>query len=165
MSQELLDAIRNYRPPKKLHPIAGKAYDLYDRAGFELTDEAIAELRADLEGLRGDLKALTDAMCGLSAFVIYANEKLNDPVAAEQIAQLMREQRAQYEPLSQKVTEILQDFSKKVRGLFDRFTDRDLSADTRAPTYDEPAPPETVPLKQLKPAARPPPLRKKDKER
>jgi hypothetical protein len=161
MSEELLEAIKNYRPPKKLHPIAGRTYDLYDSAGFQLTDEALDEIRKVLEGYGDDLKALTDALCGLSAFVIYANEKLGDPVAAEKVALVMRECRGKYEPLSEGVTAALQDLVRKVRGLFDRFVDRDRAPDSKAPIYDDERPPNTVPLRELKPIAQPPMRRRR----
>lgn len=159
--EELLEQLKAYRPPKKLHPIAGKAYDLYDAAGFKLTDEAIAELRKDLQSYYGDLKALTDALCGLAAFIMYAMENLDDKKAAEQIAELMKEVRPQYEPLGNRLAQILQDLSKKATGILDRFSDRDQKAKNRAPVYDEAPPTGTVPLRDLKPVAQPPPVRKK----
>jgi hypothetical protein len=159
LSEKALEAIKDYRPPKKLHPIASKTYDLYAAAGNRLTPEALEALRADLRATYGDLKATTDALCGLASFVIYANEHLDDPAAAEQISELMRDARQEFEPVSTGLQSMLQDWARKVSGVFDRFSDRDQTAKARAPVYDELPPNGTVPLKQLKPVAKPPPIR------
>ena len=55
MSDNILEVLRDYRPPKKLHPIAGKAYDMYDAAGFKLTDEAKEVIRQELDSHGDDL--------------------------------------------------------------------------------------------------------------
>ncbi len=163
--EQLIEGLKAYRPPKKLHPIAGKTYDLYAAAGNQLSDEAIAELRKDLEATYGDLKATTDALCGLASFVVYANEHLKDPKAGDQISALMQETRSQFEPLAARLSTLLQDAAKYATGVLDRFMDRDQTAKNRAPRYDEPAPEGTVPLKQLKPVAQPPPVRDRGKKK
>lgn len=160
---ELIEALKSYRPPKKLHPIAGKTLDLYLAGGNQLSEEAIADIRKDLQAYYGDLKAVTDALCGLGAFIMHATENLNDPKAAEQIADLMREARPQYEPLGHRLASLLQDVAKHATGVLDRFMDRDQTSKTRAPKYDEAPPVGTIPLKQLKPVAQPPPVRGKKK--
>lgn len=164
MTDDILEQIKAYRPPKKLHPIAEKTYLLYDTGGFKLSDEALDTIRAELQGYRGDLKALTDALCGLSAFIMYAMETLNDPIAAEQVAGLIKECRPAYEGLGQFLEKAFQEAARKATSVLDRFMDRDTSAKARAPKYDEPPEEGTVPLRVLKPVAQPPPVRNKGKK-
>lgn len=159
--EELIEQLKAYRPPKKLHPIAAKTHDFYLADGNQLTDAAIAAIQKDLEATYGDLKATTDALCGLAAFVMYANEGLNDPKAADQIGEVMKGARAQYDPLGERLARMVQEAGKKAGELLDRFMDRDQAEKKRAPMYDESPPQGTVPLKQLKPVAQPPPIRKK----
>jgi hypothetical protein len=163
--EEVLNAIKDYRPPKKLHPIAGKTYDLYAAAGKQLTPEALDIILEELRSHYGDLKATTDALAGLASFQIYAREHLDDEKAADQIMELMKDARMQFEPLSLQVAGWLSDLTKKLTGIFDRFTDRDRSGDSRAPVHDKAPPEGTVPLKQLKPMAEPPRVRRRDKKK
>lgn len=156
MTEYTLEDIKNYRPPAKLHPIAGKTYDLYDAAGFKLTPEAIQELRLELQGYHGDLKALTDALCGLAAFIMFAMEVRNDPAAAEAIANLIKEQRSEYEVLGRSLQGVLQDLAKKAGTVFEKFTGKEKVEKSRAPKIDEKAPEGAVPLKALANPAQPP---------
>ena len=155
--KELLEQIRAYRPPTKLHPIAGKTYDLYDAGGFKLSEAALQEIRADLAAFNGDLKGLTDALCGLSAFIMYAMESLNDPVAAEQVAKLIQETKPQYAEIGSSLSGVLQDLAQKATGVLDRFSGRDLKAKKRAPTFGSAPPEGAIPASaMMKPRAEPP---------
>lgn len=160
-AKAILEAIRDYRPPSKLHPIAGLTFDLYDAAGSKITDEILDRLRQELEPHRTDLKALTDALCGLSAFIMYANEQLEDPEAAARVSELVKECRPQYAPLGEKLVGLLQDFAQQAKEVFGRFADKE--EELRAPKVGEQAPDGAVPLSRLKPVAKRPPLIKKDK--
>lgn len=161
-AKAILEAIRDYKPPKKLHPIAGLTYDLYDAAGFQITDEVLDRLRRELEPHKSDLKALTDALCGLSAFIVYANEQLEDPEAAGRISELVKECRPQYAPLGEKLVGLLQDFAQQAKEIFGRFSDKE--EELRAPKVGEQAPDGAVPLSRLKPVAKRPPLIRKAKD-
>ena len=100
MAQYTVEDIRSYKPPDKLPPIAGMTYDLYDAGGFNLDDEAVEKIRAELESNSEDLKELTDMLCGLSTFIIFAMEVREDPVAAETVAKLIQEQASKYEEVA-----------------------------------------------------------------
>jgi hypothetical protein len=158
----ILELLRDYRPPTKLHPLAGRAYDLYDAAEFQITDEVLEELRTALKGY-DDLKDLTDALCGLSAFMIYLSEKREDEEGAERIAELIKEVGPRYEPLTEKVIAALQDLKALGKAAFDRFIARDDTEDRRAPVYGEKPPEGTLQVKDLKPPAQPPPWAAKKK--
>lgn len=158
---DVLEAVKAYRPPKKLHPIAMQAFDLYKAGNYKLDDAAVGELRKTLEAHYGDLKTLTDALCSLAAFIAYLMEVKQDQATAEVVAKLMKETQPQYVSLVDYLTKVLSDAGKAVVGVLDRFTDRDTSGDKRAPKYGEEPPPGTVPLKSIKPVAQPPPKRKK----
>lgn len=157
---KLLRALRDYRPPKKLHKIAMFAWALYEEAGRSLPAEAIDALRDELKGY-GELKDLTDALCGLSAFMIYVSEHLGDPDAAERVAELVKEMAPRYEPLGDRVSFALENFGKQVKGAFDRLVGSDEKEEKRAPIYGEAPPKGTIPLKTLKPVAEPPPWARK----
>lgn len=163
----LLKALRDYRPPKKLHPIAEKAYVLYSQNEQTMTDEVIASLRADLDAVAHDLKLHTDALCGLAAFTMYITEKINDPVAGERVTELIRSTAPRYEGITMKAQSALGDLSKAVKGVFQRFTQRTEPAENKAPIHDkeEPPPEGAIPLSTLKPPATPPPWAKKKNQK
>lgn len=157
---KILEALRDYRPPKKLHPIARFAWGLYEEAGDDIPPEAIEALRDELKQYE-DLKDLTDALCGLSAFMIYISEQLGDTENGEKIAELVKEVGPRYEPFTDRVAQAIENLGRRVKGLYDRFTDRDKTEDSRAPVYGEDAPKGTVPLKNIKPRATVPPWARK----
>jgi hypothetical protein len=157
---KILQALRDYRPPSKLHPIAKFAYALYEEADMDLPPEAMTGLREELKQYE-DLKDLTDALCGLSAFMIYISEHLDDQKNGEKVAELIKEVGPRYSSFTDRVSVALENLGKKVKGAFDRFTARDLTEDKRAPVHDENPPEGTVPLKKMKPVAQPPPWARK----
>ena len=159
----ILEILRDYTPPKKLHPIAATTYDAYAAAGRELTPEIADDIREQLAAYGDDLKALTDALCGLAAFMIYVSENLDDQATGEKVAAIIKEVGPRYEPLENRAVRALQDLAKKTKGLFDRFVDKDKQEEARAPVYGEKAPEGSVPASTFKPVAQPPPWAKKKK--
>jgi hypothetical protein len=158
MKDNILEQIGQYRAPSKLPPIAMKAYSLYTAGGSKLNDEAIGELRKELQAYGDDLKPLTDAIVGLGAFAIYVRDNLKDPAAAEAVAKLIHETAPKYASIGQRIAAALQDLANKATDLLDRFTDREAPPKT-APKFGEDAPQGTVPLKALKPVGGPPPAK------
>jgi len=156
MADNILEVLRDYRPPTKLHPIAGNAFDLYDAAGSKMTDEVVDGIRKDLEQYQGDLKALTDALCGLTAFMIYVSEKLGDVDGGERVAALIKEQGPKYESLTQRVIEAIDELKLKGKEAFDRFFAREEKEAKRAPVYGEKPPEGSIPASSVKPVAQPP---------
>lgn len=156
MTEYTLEQIKSYQPPKKLPAIAGMTYDLYDAGGFKLDEDACEKIRAELKSKFGDLKALTDDLCGLSAFIMFAMEVRNDPVAAETVAKLIGETKPAYAELGASLTTILQDMAKQGAGAFDKFQGKEDPAKARAPKVGEEAPAGALPLSKLKPVATPP---------
>jgi hypothetical protein len=157
---QILTALRDYRPPQKLHKIAMFAWALYEDAERSLPPEAIDALRSDLAAYQ-DLKDLTDALCGLSAFVIYVTEHLGDPETGEQVGELIKEMSPRYASLTDRVVFALENLSKKAKFAFDKFTAKDQAEEKRAPVHDENPPEGTFPAKNLKPVAKPPPWARK----
>jgi hypothetical protein len=160
---KLLQALRDYRPPKKLHPIADKAFSLYQKGDYKVTDETIAILRADLDAIAHDIKLHTDALCGVTAFMIYINEKYEDHESGEKVADLIKSVGHRYESLTERAVAALGDLGKSVKGLFDRFTAKKDTDEKRAPAFGEERPEGTIPLSTLKPPAQPPPWARKKK--
>jgi hypothetical protein len=154
--QITLEQIQGYRPPKDLHPIAKKTWDLYAAADHKLTDEALAEIRKELRTHYGNLKNLTDALCGLGAFIMYVMESRQDKVAAEQIGVIIGETGPQFESVAKVVTSAFQDAAKKARGVFDRFRGKEDPTKAKAPKFGEAKPEGAVSLSTIKPQAQPP---------
>jgi hypothetical protein len=166
MKDDILEQISKYKAPSRLPPIANKAYDLWASGGNKLSDESVAILRKDLEKFYDDLKALTDAICGLGAFAIYARDYLKDTDASDKVVKLIQETAPKYTSIGERIAAALQDLANKATGLLDKFTDRESVPKNVAPKFDgDEAPPVgTVPLKQLKPLGGPPPLRDRNKK-
>lgn len=159
-AKAILEAIRDYKPPKKLHPIAGRAIDLYFANGSKIPDEVVNALRQQIQPIKHDLKELTDVLWGLSQVIMYFNENEQNPDAAARISELVKECRPQYAPLGEKLVGLVQDFAKQAKEIFGRFADQE--EELRAPKVGDQAPDGAVPLSRLKPMAkRPPPVNKK----
>jgi hypothetical protein len=150
-ARDLLRAVMGYRPPQKLHPIAKRAFDRYYADGWKLTDEGLAAIASDLESTYADLKALTDALFGLVPFLILLQDRFGDREAIDRIVELMRTTGAQYEPLARSVADAVHDLGDEISRVLDRFSDRDRSAKRMAPRFGGEAPPNTRPLRDLKP--------------
>jgi hypothetical protein len=164
MKDNILELISQYRAPAKLPPIADKAFALYTAGSNSLSDEAIEVLRKDLAVFGGDLKALSDAICGLGAFAIYVRDHLHDPETAEDVAKLIQETAPKYATIGERISAALQDVAAKATELLSKFTDREDAAKATAPKYGDEAPTGTIPLKALKPVGAPPPLRDRNKK-
>jgi hypothetical protein len=165
MKDNILEEVGKYRTPSTLPPISMKAYALYEEAGFIITDEAVAELRKDLEAAAEDLKLLTDTNVGLGVFALYLRDHKKDTASADKIAALMRETAPKYVPIGERIVAALQDLAINATSLLDRFTERDESAKARAPKFGETGGSGTLQLKDLKPtgAGLPRPAGKKQK--
>jgi hypothetical protein len=161
--EELLKQVLTYRPPAELHPIAGLTYDLYDEAGFVITDGILDRLREELRPFESDFRALTDALAGLCAFIMYALQDLEDEAAAQRIVDLIKEVRPKYQPIWTQLGNMLQDASKKTLGALSRFSGFEDGASKNAPRHDADRPAGTIPLRVLKPVAHPPPPRNRAK--
>lgn len=155
--RELLELVRSYEQPTKLHPIADRAFQLFEAAGGRLGEREVAVLRAVLEALKGDEQwvELMDALVSLYSFVIYANQKLNAPDAADAVTELIREQRGVFLSLRESLDEAHMDGSsealRRSRGWWGA-----LGEERRAPRVGEPAPKGTIRASVLKPRAQPP---------
>ena len=167
MSEEdvkLLEAVRNWRPPEKLHPIAMTTWHLYEGNGDKLPPPALQQVRDVLDAYGDDLTGLAEAMEGLVRFMLYVGDELEDKETGKQVADLMREYIHLYEPFWERVGEALNNVGEELRGSFQNFMDQELGDDRTAPVYGEAAPKGTVPLKDIAPPpGRPPPWAPKKK--
>jgi hypothetical protein len=159
---DALRAMRDYRPPTKLPKSAEVAWALYEAGGDALDDAALEQLRI-LLGRYDDLKDLTDAICGLAAFQAYVGEQLGDEATATQIAGLIQETAPRYVPFFERVVRAVDALGTEAKKVLGRFFGRNLEAQKRAPVHDAAAPEGTVPLRDLKPVAQPPPWAKRVK--
>jgi len=154
--QQLLENIRDYKPPTELHPIAMHAWNLYEDNEFQLPPSAIETLREVFKAYGDDLQALGEAMFGLTRFMLLVTEHHNDKVSADKIAELMREFTHLYEPFWESVGEALTNVGSQTRSVFQQFMGVDEEQAKTAPTFGEAAPADSIPLKDLLPPSRPP---------
>ena len=77
--QELLRTVREWRPPETLHPIAMKAWDVYQRNGHDLPPEAMVELKSLLDAYGDDLKGLAAAIEGMTRFMLLLDHHRKEP--------------------------------------------------------------------------------------
>lgn len=163
MSQEdveLLQAVRDWRPPTSLHPMAMQAFHVYERHGMALTADGLAELRATLDAQRDDLKALAEHIEGVARFMILIGEHFKDAEGAKRVADLLRDYAPLFEPFWRRVGEAIQNVGAETKETFQRFVGE--QEPKKAVVHDAPAPRGTVPLAAMLNPARPPPwVRKK----
>lgn len=155
--RELLELVQNYRQPTELHPIADRAFQLFEAAGGRLGEREVAVLRTVLEPLKAEERwvELMDALVSLYSFVIYANQKLDAPDAADAITELIREQRGVFLSIRECLDEAHMDGSSELRRRT-RGWWGGLGGGRRAPRVGDPAPKGTIRASLLKPRAKPP---------
>lgn len=154
---KILEAVRNWRPPKKLHPMAMVAWKLYEEGGNTLSEASVQNLRDALNGYGDDLKGLAEACEGLTRFVMYVSQNLGDKENGDKVIQLMREYTHLYEPFWRRVGDALANVGAQAIGTFKQFVGEGKTEEKNAPALGEKAPDGSVPLKNLMPAGRPPP--------
>ncbi len=161
--KKLLEAVRNWRPPKELHPICMAAYGVYAEHDNALPPEAIRDLRRVLDGYGDDLEALAAAMEGMIRFMLYLGEILGDKENGEKVAKLLGEYADRFEPFWQRVAEALENQGGNVQEAFQQMIgDKDPARKT-APLYGQKPPAGTVRLADIAPPPRPPPWVPKNK--
>lgn len=160
--EKLLKAVREWRPPTKLHPIAMHAFHIYEEAGMSLPPDAMAKLKATLDAYLPDLVALAEALEGLTRFMMLVTEHHKDQPSGDKVMELLRSYGPLYEPFWERVGEAMRNVSAEQRGQFQSFMDSQTGAEKKAPTFGQDAPKNTVPLRNFVNPARPPPWAKKD---
>ncbi len=153
--RKLLEAVRNWRPPTELHPIAMAAFGIYAEAGNDLPKSAIQELRTVLDEYGDDLEALAAAMEGMIRCMVYIGENLGDEENGEKIAKLLREYVVRFEPFWQRVAEALENEGHDVQaGFAELLGEQQDPAKRTAPMYGARAPVGSLRLADIAP---PPP--------
>lgn len=156
--RKLVQAVKDYRPPNTLHPIANQAWDLYEAGGNAWSPASQLRIREILDGQRADLKALGEAIFGLARFMIYVTENLGDQATGDQIAELIREYGKLYEPFWEKVGEALANLGGESAATFQAFTGTtDPAIKKTAPLVGQGAPEGSIKLGNIAPPLRPPP--------
>ena len=161
--RKLLEAVRNWRPPKELHPIAMAAFGIYEEAGQTLSPSGMKELRAVLDEYGEDLEALAAAMEGMIRCMIYIGEHLGDKENSEKIAKLLREYAERFEPFWQRVAEALRNEGSDVQEGFAELLGGQDPGTKTAPMYGAKAPVGTLRLSDIAPPPRPPAWTPKNK--
>ena len=160
--RKLLEAVRNWRPPTTLHPIAVVAFTMYDNNGNAFPPKALADLDRVLDEYDDDLESLASAMEGLIRCMIYVGDHLGDKENAELLAKLLRKYAERFEPFWRRVAEALEteghDLHKSLQQLLGD------QAQKKAPVYGEKPPEGSVQLKDIAPPPRPPPWAPKGKK-
>jgi hypothetical protein len=157
----LLQAVRDWRPPKTLHPIAMRAWHVYVAHGHSLPPSAIQTIQDILDGNGEDLKALAESLEGLFRFVVLLKDHRKDQKSAEQIMNLCRSCMPRFEAFWRRVGEAMTNVAAEKRGTLIAFLDREQTSEKTAPRFGEEAPSNTVPLRNLTVPARPPPWARK----
>lgn len=153
--QELLKAVREWRPPEKLHPIAMTAWEVYDSHGFDLPPDAMGQLRAALDAYGDDLTGLAEACEGMVRFMILLNEHQKDEANGKKVLDLLREYADRFEPFWKKVAEALENEGGSKLDAFKSFSGG--AEKKTAAQHGAKAPPGSVPLSSMLNPGRPPP--------
>lgn len=159
--RKLLEAVRNWRPPKELHPIAVVAYRMYDENENAFTPKAIADLDRVLDEYGEDMENLAMAMEGLIRCMVYVGENLGDKDNAEELAKLLRKYAERFEPFWRRVAEAMENEGHDLKSSFQQLLGD--GEEKKAPVYGEKAPMGSVQLKDIAPPPRPPPWAPKKK--
>ncbi len=163
--EQLLEAVRTWRPPEKLHPMAMVVWGIYEEAGNTLSPPELQKVRDLFDAYGEDLVGLAEAMEGVVRFMLYVGDGLDDKESAKKIGDLLREYVHLYEPFWDRVAEALQNVGSDAQSAFGEFIDQEVEKKKKtAPVYGEAAPAGTVPLRTLTNPARPPPWAPKTKK-
>jgi hypothetical protein len=146
----------NYTPPTELHPIAVKAHQLLEQNGYTMNEAIFAAIRAELEALHGDLKALADAVNSLGALMLVA-QQMGAETAMLGLVELIRTTKPVFQAYNAAVKESVQDQAQTARAALKSFAGEKL--ELAAAKVGTPAPRGAVPLASLmpNPALRRPP--------
>jgi hypothetical protein len=158
--QELLRAVREWRPPTTLHPIAMTAWEIYERYKQDLPPEAMTELRAAMDSYGDDLKRLAEASEGMIRFMLLLNEHLKDEANGKKVMELLRTYADRFEPFWRKVAEALEREGGAKLDTFKGFLGAVEDKSQVAKVGAKP-PPGSVPLSSMLQPGRPPPWAKK----
>ena len=162
---QLLNAVRTWRPPDDLHPVALLASTLYHAAGDELTAEVHDLLKDTLDEYGSDLIDLAMAMEGLVRFTILLEQKYEDKAGAKQLVELMRSYMPLYEPFWRRVGDAMRRANTHQQSAFLAFLDADLAPKDKAAKFGETPPQGSIPARTLVATGRPPPHRRRNKRR
>ena len=162
--RKLLEAVRNWRPPKELHPIAAASLAVYEKANKKLPPPAMQELRALLDAYGEDLTELASAMEGMVRFMRHLGENLEDKESSDKVLKLLREYADRFEPFWQRVAEALKNEGEDVRAAFSDMLGGEDPATRTAPMYGQQKPDGAVRLSDIAPPTRPPPWVPKKKD-
>lgn len=163
---DLLQAAREYRRPKQLHPLVVQAYDAYAAASGRLEPLALDRLNRGLDRLEGGgiagLTELADALFGLGAFIWYLNEELGDELTAEAVSDVIRSRRDVYAWVAGQI-ELARQEEHRSRELRQAWlTGRSPGDRLRAPAVGTPAPAQSIAVHVLKPPSKRPPLLRRE---
>ncbi|MEM7674962.1 MAG: hypothetical protein AAF449_03060 [Myxococcota bacterium] len=161
--RKLLEAVRNWRPPKELHPIAMVSFGLYEDAGNTLTPATIQDLRKVLDEYGDDIEALAAAMEGMIRFMRYIGENLGDTENSEKVVKLLREYADRFEPFWQRVAQALENEGEDVQAAFSQMVGGEDPAKRTAPRFGAKAPHGALRLSDIAPPIRPPKFTPKKK--
>lgn len=161
---ELIRAVREWKQPDELHPIAIYAWDVYEVAGLQMTDDGVEVLRVRLNGYGDDLAGLAMAMEGLIRFILCMRQLREDEPAAQKVVDLLKEYAHLYEPFWERVAEAMSNVGEDTKTLFSKMQGEEPPPKD-APVFDAKPPDGSIPLKKLVTPGRPPAYRPPGKKR
>jgi hypothetical protein len=144
--EELLKAVREWRPSTTLHPIAVLAWTLYEKNEMSFPQSAVDELRSVLDSYGDDIAGLAAGIEGAVRFMLLLDQR-GDQESSKAVLTLLRSYAELFEPFWQRVAEALQNVGGDTKEAFEKFSGE---ADPKlAAVIDQPPPPGTVPLAKL----------------
>ena len=160
--EQLLQAIKDWRPSTKLHPLAVLCWMLYEKNEMSFPQSALDEVKATLDSYGDDIAGLAAAIEGATRFMLLLDQR-GDTESSKAVLTLLRSYSALFEPFWQKVAEALQNVGGETKEAFGKFSGE---AEAKvAAVIDQPPPEGTVPLSTLIEPTRPPPWARKKNDK
>jgi hypothetical protein len=156
--EDLLKAVREWKPSTTLHPIAVVSWNLYEQNNMTFPPAAVADLKAMLDDYGDDVAGLAMAIEGATRFMLLLDSR-GDHESSKAILTLLRSYAQLFEPFWQAVATALQNVGGETKEAFDKFSGE--AAQKSAAVIDQPPPEGTVPLSKLIEPTRPPPWARK----
>jgi hypothetical protein len=156
--EDLLRAVREWRPSTTLHPVAVLCWTLYEKNEMSVPQSAVDHLKSVLDAYGEDLAGLAAAMEGAVRFMVLLDQR-GDQEGSKAVLTLLRSYADLFEPFWQRVGEALQNVGGETKAAFDKFSGE--IAPKAAAAIDQPPPEGTVPLSKLIEPTRPPPWARK----
>jgi hypothetical protein len=156
--EQLLQAVKDWRPSTTLHPVAVLSWTLYEKNEKSFPPAAVEELKTILDSYGEDLAGLAAAIEGAVRFMVLMDQR-GDQETSKAVLTLLRTYASRFEPFWERVAQALQNVGVDTLEAFEKFSGE--GEPTTAPAFDQPPPVGSIPLAMLLEPTRPPPWARK----